>query len=257
MAKQFRDFESAREFVRSLELKSGKYWKEYVKSGNKPDDIPNWPDGVYKNKGWKGWGDFLGNGNVLGKEWRSFKEAREFVRSLGLNGQREWYAYCKSGNKPEDVPYSPDQSYKNKGWQSYGDWLGTDNISYRYLEYRSLKETRYFVRKFKLKNVKEWFEYCKSGEKPDDIPYNVQTTYKNKGWTTWGDFLGTGRIANKDLQFRSFKEAREFVRSLGLKGVTEWWEYCKSGNKPDDIPSKPDSVYKKEWKGWRYWVGTE
>jgi len=58
-------------------------------------------------------------------------------------------------------------------------------------------------------------------------------------------------------QFRDFKSAREFVRSLELKSGKYWKEYVKSGNKPDDIPSKPDSVYKKEWKGWRYWVGTE
>ena len=44
-----------------------------------------------------------------------------------------------------------------------------------------------------------------------------------------------------------FEEAREFVRSLGLNGIKEWTEYCKSGNKPDDIPSAPWNVYK-EWK---------
>ena len=50
MKKQFRDFESAREFARKLGLKSGKYWKEYVKSGNKPDDIPSNPSSYYKKK---------------------------------------------------------------------------------------------------------------------------------------------------------------------------------------------------------------
>ena len=48
-------------------------------------------------------------------------------------------------------------------------------------------------------------------------------------------------------QFRSFESAREFVRSLNLKNQKEWLEYCKSGNKPDDIPSNPWKTYKK-WK---------
>ena len=48
-------------------------------------------------------------------------------------------------------------------------------------------------------------------------------------------------------QFRDFESAREFVRSLGLKSQKEWMEYCKSGNKPDDIPAAPWSTYK-EWK---------
>ena len=48
-------------------------------------------------------------------------------------------------------------------------------------------------------------------------------------------------------QFRDFESAREFVRKLGLKNKPEWQEYCKSGDKPDDIPSDPWIVYK-EWK---------
>jgi len=48
-------------------------------------------------------------------------------------------------------------------------------------------------------------------------------------------------------EYRSYKEAREFVRKLNLKNTYEWKEYCKSGNKPDDIPAAPWDVYK-EWK---------
>ena len=48
-------------------------------------------------------------------------------------------------------------------------------------------------------------------------------------------------------QFRDFESAREFARSLNLKGDKDWRAYCKSGNKPDDIPADPSTVYK-EWK---------
>ena len=48
-------------------------------------------------------------------------------------------------------------------------------------------------------------------------------------------------------KFRDFESAREFARALNLKGSKEWKEYCKSGNKPDDIPAAPWAVYK-EWK---------
>jgi len=44
-------------------------------------------------------------------------------------------------------------------------------------------------------------------------------------------------------QWRDFEDAREFVRSLGLKSYKEWREYCQSGQKPDDIPSHPYKVY--------------
>lgn len=49
--------------------------------------------------------------------------------------------------------------------------------------------------------------------------------------------------------WRAFKEAREFARSLKLKGLDEWKAYCKSGKKPHDIPNTPQAVYKDEWVG--------
>ena len=62
-----------------------------------------------------------------------------------------------------------------------------------------------------------------------------------------GEFLGTDRIANQLIQYRSFTEARAFVQKLGLKNNLDWKKYCNSGNKPDDIPAAPWQVYK-EWK---------
>ena len=35
-------------------------WRKYAKSGKLPKDIPTNVWQVYKNKGWKGWRDFLG-----------------------------------------------------------------------------------------------------------------------------------------------------------------------------------------------------
>ena len=56
--------------------------------------------------------------------------ARIFVRSLRLRGIAEWRQYCKGelrekGTKPEDIPSTPERTYKDQGWASYGDWLGT------------------------------------------------------------------------------------------------------------------------------------
>jgi hypothetical protein len=28
--------------------------------------------------------------------------------------------------KPDDIPASPDGTYKKKGWLNWGDWLGTN-----------------------------------------------------------------------------------------------------------------------------------
>src|SRR5204863_6697330 len=48
--------------------------------------------------------------------WRNFNEAREFSHNLKLSLVSEWIAYAKSGNKPDDIPVMPYETYKNKGW---------------------------------------------------------------------------------------------------------------------------------------------
>jgi hypothetical protein len=257
MAKQWRDFESARKFVHELKLKNNAEWRAYTKSGNKPDDIPITPEKVYKND-FNGYGDFLGSGTIApqNRVYRPFTKAREFVRSLGLKNQKEWIEYCMSGNKPDDIPTNPNATYKND-FKGYGDFLGTDRIQPQQIQYRSFTDAREFVRSLKLENYTEWQEYCKSGNKPDDIPSNFPLVYKNKDWVSWSDVLNTGTVATQNRVYRSFTDAREFVRSLKLKSGTEWEEYCKSGNKPKDIPYAPSHTYKnKGWKGLGDWTGS-
>jgi len=45
-------------------------------------------------------------------------------KALNLNSRGEWEKYCKSGNKPKNVPASPQYVYKNKGWKGWPDFLG-------------------------------------------------------------------------------------------------------------------------------------
>ena len=177
--------------------------------------------------------------------WLPYTEARSFVHKLKFKTVTQWVNYSKSEKRPYNIPSNPRRTYK-KEWKGMGDWLGTDYISNRDKVFRSFTEAREFARALNLSGENQWREYCKSGNKPDDIPSNPNTVYKNE-FKGMGDFLGTGTVANYNKVFRPYKEAREFVRTLGLKNASEWKEYCKSGNKPDDIPSAPWNTYKK-WK---------
>ena len=112
-------------------------------------------------------------------------------------------------------------------------------------EFKTFTDAKKFAQSLNLKGQSDWAEYSKSGNRPENIPTTPNDTYKNE-WMGWGDYLGTGNIAHKDRQYRSFEEARKFVQELGLKSGKYWEQYCKSGNKPDDIPSHPWLVYK-EW----------
>jgi hypothetical protein len=177
------------------------------------------------------------------------------VRGLGLKSQKEWRDYYKSGKKLADIPNVPHRGvYAEDGWAGMGDWLGTGR---RRGGWQSFKKARAFVRSLGLKSVAEWHAYCKSGKKPDDIPVAPRLTYLNEGWADWGDWLGTGRLATHLRQYRSFDDARTFVRGLSLKSQAEWTSYNRSGKKPDDIPANPNQVYAKDgWAGMGDWLGT-
>ncbi len=57
-------------------------------------------------------------------------------------------------------------------------------------------------------------------------------------------------------QFRPFTEARDFVRTLRLSNLHEWFVWSASGQRPADIPSMPARNYRESgWSGWADWLG--
>jgi len=117
----FLPFEQAREFVQKLNLKSHKEWKLYCDE-NHIVDIPSNPAKHYKN-GWLSWGDFIGTGHKIPSKFRPFKEAVIYVRSLGINDCKEWQEFCDIGDKPKDIPHSPQKIYKDE-WQGWNHFFG-------------------------------------------------------------------------------------------------------------------------------------
>ena len=132
LQKLYTIFFEAREFVRCLRLKNKSHWVEYINQENPIHlkfnlFIPEKPNLEYQNKGWKDWNDWLGK-NI---EFRDFSSTRKFVRSLKLNSITDWRVYCKGkpekfGKKPKNIFAYPEIAYKNKGWESWEDWLGID-----------------------------------------------------------------------------------------------------------------------------------
>lgn len=253
---EYMSFEEGRKFVLPLNLKSQKEWHGYCKSGKRPKNLPANPREFYKPL-WRGWGYWLGSDRIANqnKKYYSFTQARKFVHSLKLKSRTEWRKYVKSGNKPEKIPSNPGRTYKSE-WKGYGDWLGTKTIAVFKRHFRPYEKAREFARSLNLKSQKQWAKYCKLNKLPVDIPTVPRRVYKSK-WKGWGDWLGTNRIANQNMEYRNFQEARKFACTLGLKGKEEWAVYCNSGKKPRDLPYNPRQVYKNEWTWWADWLGYE
>jgi hypothetical protein len=190
-------------------------------------------------------------------KWRSFVEARDFVHKLQLKNNEEWVNWKKSKAKPEDIPATPERVYKDKGWNGLGDWIGTGTIAPFNRNYRLFKEARTFAHQLKLRNREDWKVWAKSKSRPDDIPVNPSGVYKEDGWVSWGDWLGTGKVANQNREYLPFKEARNFAHQLQLKNKQEWINWIKANEKLEDIPAYPDNSYMgKGWVSWGDWLGT-
>jgi hypothetical protein len=111
-----------------------------------------------------------------------------------------------------------------------------------------------FVRSLKLKGRTDWLQYCKSGKLPKDIPANPPRTYK-KEWESWGEFLGTGRIANQNIVWPSAKEARIEIRKIakdvfGGKPFTpkDWINAHKEGKISTNLPRYLQDIYDPDYR---------
>ena len=95
------------------------------------------PRNFYKNPAqafrttgeWKGWGEFLGNGNVKSgfEEFMSFEEAKIFIQKYKIKSKRDFANFCKITTLPTNFPKTPYSVYKKKddSWKGWPDFLGT------------------------------------------------------------------------------------------------------------------------------------
>jgi len=248
----WRPFEEAKEFVHTQNISSETNWRIWSKSVSKPADIPADPYAVYSQ--WISWGDWLGTFSRSKKDsWAEFEVARSFVRSLNLNSRSEWDDYYENNTLPLAIPKTFWVVYKEDGFKSVQDFLGSQYAHANDRKWMSFKEAKRFVRTLNFKSQDEYKEYIKSPNSPKNLPSNPHKTYK-KDWKSYPDFMGyVPKVGRK--HFLGFNQARQFSRSLGLSKRADWKEYLKSGKRPQNIPAQPEKTYqKKGWIDYKDWL---
>jgi superfamily II DNA or RNA helicase len=252
---KYRSFSEAREFIRGLKFQNRDDFLSWARSDLKPADIPASPSRVYLGE-WVDWADWVGSNkpSKRNRSYLTFKDAKKFVHSLKFFNRDQFVQWVKSPQRPLDIPSDPRGVYQGE-WIGWGDWLGTGFVATTSRQYKSYEEAKNYIQKLNLKTKDEFTAWAKSPKKPDDIPSNPAAVYGND-WKGVGDWLGTGSLAPKDKKFRSFEDARQFVRTLGIKNRDGWRLWVDSLEKPADIPSDPGSTYSDEWLGWGDWLGT-
>lgn len=274
-------YEEAAAFVQGLNLKSNQEWRAWKRKHkvDMPLRLPRVPQTVYRDRGWRDWGAFLGTNTTakpISRNRMPFEEARALVRAGNFKGMKEFRAARLPG-----VTTAPHIVYKNKGYIDLADWLGQDSVRAKpVLRFRPTQHVAFPVARELAratgKTKEEWAAYMAS--KTDMTHGNRMVTawpervYKGNGWRGWNDFLGTTN-PNQNLRTEDFPvldnwaTARAFVRSLHLAGPEAWYRYTLPGPEawyrytqqptfPTNLPVRPELAYV-EWDGYDDWIGYE
>jgi superfamily II DNA or RNA helicase len=266
--RQYTKFISARKYIRKLKLKSQGEWRLYSQGKlkgkpQKPQEIPTSPDVVYKNSGWSGYSNWLGNGVVIRSPLFNYKAALKYIRREELQKASEYKKWIGKKHQLDIYPYkripkAPEIAYKNKGWKGWYHWLGQRERYMPKTFYLPYGKAKKIVKKEKLKNRNEWrrFVLTKDFKKLcyKKVPLSPHKIYGKKAWKGWGDWLGSGNVATRRIRFWSYKKASKYLKTLKIKNTNEWRKYLRNQNpltpkRIKNIPTNPQKVYRSS--GWR------
>jgi hypothetical protein len=135
----------------------------------------------------------------------------------------------------------------------------------KYPEFHIARQT---ARELNMKSSTDYIRWHKVNQ-PPYLPRYPDRVYKE--FISWMDFLGTkganplardARLLRLGHVFRPFWQAvkwsQAYCHEHKLTSGSQWSEYVKRHDIPDDIPEHPEGYYD-EWKstGWNTWVGKQ
>ena len=255
----YRSYEEAKEYLKNLHIKNSREYGKKIKQ--LPLDFPYHPERVYKFNGWISWGDFLGTGYQHEKQFLDYKDAKKIIHKLKLLSQYEHRDYARKNPvffMKNNLSTYPAGYYIKRGtWVSWGDYLGHGRVADQFKKFLNYKKAKKVVHQLKFKKARDFIEYAKLGKLPSNIPSAPQNHYKDKGWISWHDFLGTGFIEIKDRNYFNFEEAKKHVKKLKIKSATDFREKRKNKIISSRMPPKPYNYYSSDWISWGDFLGTD
>ena len=241
-------FEEARKIVRKLKLPSIVSYTKYWRRGLLPKNIPAKPHAVYGGQGFLDYEDFLNHKNKF-QEWWPFEKASRYVKKYNFKSGQDFNKAWRNGDLPKELPANPRAVYKNVGWTSMNDFIGTKS-----LKFAQFLEAKKYVQSLNLKTQSEYYQMVREGEMKLNLPMKPYSTYKNEGFISMADFLGNKTSRGN---WMSFYKARKIVSQMGLSSMQEYLIAHRKGSLPESIPSDPRKVYKnKGWVSSGHWLGT-
>ena len=223
--KTFITYEQAREIVRKKQFTSKTEFKQWMTSSERKaiEGFPFFYEKEYAEK--FNWEDFIGPTLVSVKDGRckpiTYEAYHNYVKTLKICSEQEWFAFVKSGKLPEELPTRPDIYFKRqKCWPGWIKFLNA------------------------VENRKE-----RKRLQPNSIAIDDSPIETNKNDEQEKD----NRL--KKLPFNVF---RENVRRLLLNSADEYRDWCKSNvMRNKGYPLYPEKIYSvsKQWTSWNDVLG--
>jgi superfamily II DNA or RNA helicase len=188
----------------------------------------------------------------------SFDEAKKICKQNKIVSSMHYGQFFQK-NKHLNIPKWPEITYK-LNWKGWGDYLGTGTIASNELKnYRlSYNEARDLMIKNNITNTKEYKLFRnKNNHNKLILPANPYGVYKNE-WKGYGNFFGTGKVANQDKIYLPIYKAKKYLKGMDLD-INKYRDWTKSKDFPSFLPKDIYCVYGKDknWKGLRDLFGTK
>lgn len=229
------------------------YKSEYKNHKGRPSN----PNATYKNTGWNGYSELIGNKVEEFLEFADFKTAVREVYEAAESPDSVSGWYQSEYKKHKGWPSNPQRVYRNTGWKGYSGLVGNEVV-----EFLDFSEFETKVR-----------EAHKAAESPPDVHKWYQSEYrKHKGWpsnpnikyrdTGWKSFLElVANEVNEIMKYPDFSkfetEVREEYEATGSYSDVRKW-YRSQYKKHQGWPSAPNVAYEKTgWKSFPELVGNE
>ncbi len=237
MSKKYLTYQEAIEAVRCLGFVSSKEYQTGYKQDPKLHSAPY----IFYAEDWVDWYDFLGSDRPKDKKYPSYREAKEGVKGLGFTTSKEYEAGYQSD--PE-LPAAPHRFYAEH-WVDWYDFLGNERLEEKkYLNYHEAGEA---ARSLKVSSIRAYKATYKKDRK---LPCHPDEFYA-VDWKGWNDFLG--KEPNNE-KYYSYEEAQDAVKTLGIKGYSD---YQKSYKKDPKLPAAPSVFYSNLFLGWYEYLGKD
>jgi hypothetical protein len=149
-------------------------------------------------------------------------------------------------NLPDFISPYPKDTYLYRGWVSWADFLGSNNVASNKQIFLSYNEAKIYL-KNNHPEIKNSIQYRKA-KLPNFLHKKPKIYYKNI-WIDWNNYLDTNNC--KRFNFITYDEFKIWI-NLNYPEYKSNAKFNQIKDKlPPFIPKKPSGAYKdKGWLGW-------